>query len=76
MCEHCHESPCISGCPNHVQTYWGECKYCGREILEDEEYIEDGRKVLHLDCLKDMIESDPREALEMLGVYPLKAGEE
>lgn len=75
MCEHCHESPCIPCCPNYVQTDWGICKYCGREILEDDEYIEDGYKVLHLECLKDMIESDPREALEMLGVDLFKAGE-
>ena len=75
MCDHCHSSPCIGGCPNQTQTDWGACKYCGRPIVEDEDYIEDGYDVLHLECLKDMIESDPRAALEMLGLDCLRAGE-
>lgn len=75
MCDYCHNTRCVPGCPNYEQESWGTCKYCGREILEDDEYIEDGYKVLHLECLKDMIDSDPRGVLEMLGIDLIKAGE-
>lgn len=69
MCEHCHESPCIRGCPCRDDTNWGVCKICGRPVLDDDEYVELylSDQVVHLECLVDKIDSDPRDAIEMLG---------
>lgn len=76
MCEHCHENPCAPGCPCYVPKYYGDCKICGRAINEAEDYIELVHDPVHLECLIDLIGSDPLEAFDMLGVSCYRAGDE
>lgn len=75
MCEHCHSFPHLSGCPNDEQEDFGICKICGKPILRDEEYVELSYEVAHLDCVVELIDSDPRSALDMLRVDYYTAGE-
>ena len=42
MCQECHHSPHLSGCPNEPAPEYREiCHCCGDEIYEWEEYWED-----------------------------------
>lgn len=36
MCEICHESPCLSRCPNETSEKLGKCVECGTEIYNNQ----------------------------------------
>lgn len=75
MCDYCHHFPHLGGCPEDEQETFGICKICGKPIERDEEYVELIYEVAHLECIVDLIDSDPREALAMLRVDYYVAGE-
>lgn len=63
MCEICHQSPCMPGCPNAPEPPGFVCKRCGETITEGESYFEayDGKYCE--DCLWDMT---PPEILNLV----------
>lgn len=53
MCEICHETPCLSGCPNApVGKDRFICAWCDNPIFEDGYYLIDGEPVCS-DCVED-----------------------
>ena len=75
MCEYCQSFYHLPGCPEYEPEDYGICKICGQPITKDEEYVEVPRGEVHLECLVELVDSDPREALEMLGAECYVAGE-
>ena len=75
MCEYCHHNRHLPGCPNYEPDDYGICKICGNPIEKDDEYIELPYEVVHLECLVERFDSDPHDALDMLGASCFKAGE-
>jgi len=54
MCEICHYTPCLSGCPNAPEPpSIGQCKFCGEDIQVGEEYFEYDGKKYHEECFSD-----------------------
>ena len=54
MCDICHHSPCLHGCPNEpdaeaVYT----CSFCGEDIVEGDEYVEFDHEYYHENCFDD-----------------------
>lgn len=49
-CEYCHTLPHKSGCPAADDKDIKICDFCGREILEDEFYIEADGSCYHPEC--------------------------
>lgn len=51
MCDICHNTPCVSTCPN-VDTYVRYCEECGEEIAEGYDCIEDiDEEMVFCDCV-------------------------
>ena len=62
MCEYCHSYPHLHGCPNEPdpETVYN-CKHCGGDIREGDEYWEIGDEVYCEDCFYDGIAAFCRE---------------
>ena len=55
MCEICHQSPCLHGCPNEDEpkaVY--TCCQCGEGIYEGDRYFDSDNGPICEDCMSDM----------------------
>ena len=58
MCSICHNSPCLAGCPNRIDTppkYIGMCVICGITLDTDHEAFcdEEDNLFCSIKCFKD-----------------------
>jgi hypothetical protein len=67
MCDVCHYTPCLNGCPNQPEpeaVY--TCSSCKEGIFDGEEYAEIDGSYYHLECLNDNYTI--RELLNLLDI--------
>lgn len=57
MCDVCHCSPCLRGCPNEPDPpVFGYCKWCNDEIFAGDEYVDLDDEYYHVECFGDAAE--------------------
>jgi len=63
MCDFCHSSPHLPGCPNEpAPKAVCVCDYCGEDIVVGDEYVKVFDSVFHLACYED----DPVDIAEAI----------